>query len=261
MQDSIRIITEYYQNNYEPFFSAIADDVLWIGPRAGQVIRGKENIVAAWQAEENHGLTFSMGNITADSISTGSGSLEVILQYFVYTHFPDGETDQHHQRLHYSWGKRKTDNGWVHQICMIHISNIAEGAQGKIYAASPSESHIDALNPSRVFFRTVAGKGENEVLYYFNSATIRYIESADKGTHSVVHSMEGNYKTIERLTYFERNFPDVLIRSHTSCLVNPLFVKSVWRFKLRLDDGTELPIPEKKYTAFKRKLKGFFLKG
>ena len=37
-------------------------------------------------------------------------------------------------------------------------------------------------------------------------------------------------------------------------LVNPIYDQAVRRFSLLLQVGTELPIPEKKYTAVKREI-------
>lgn len=37
---SIYIITEYYNNNLQPYFDNISEDVLWIGPAERQEIRG-----------------------------------------------------------------------------------------------------------------------------------------------------------------------------------------------------------------------------
>lgn len=271
VQKSIEIITAYYDNNLQPFFDCISDNVLWFGPRGGQELRGKEEIIKAWSSQENP-LQFTLGNIKAKAVSTGGSNLEVLLEYYVNTHFPDGSMDQHHQRLHYSWGIHHQKA----EAYMIHISNITddnsdnqinaaassqeEPGRGtiKIYAANHEDSRRDAVAippaGSRVYFRTVYGKSANEVTYYFNSLHILYIESTDRSTHSRVHTLEGPYDAIERLRYFEEKFGDTLLRAHASFLVNPLYVRSVTRFRLTLSDGTTLPIPEKKYTAFKKKL-------
>lgn len=261
IQKSTYIITEYYRNNLEPFFTSIADDVLWIGPRGGQMMRGKEMIIKTWTEEETN-LLFSMGNIAAESVSAGRSNLEVLLEYYVYTYFPDGRTDQHHQRLHLSWGaeaeKKDGKRELIPKIYMIHISNISADmpAENKVYAATPAESRLDARDTifSRMTFKTVCGKGTDDVTYYFNPATILWIESADSGRHSLIHSLEGDFRSVERLRYFEENFSEMLIRAHTSFLVNPLYVRALKRFEVTMSDGTVLPIPEKKYTAFRRKL-------
>lgn len=102
VQRSVHLITEYYAGNLQPFFDAIAENVLWIGPRGGQVLEGRDNVMAAWETAGAPGLAFTMGDVEARSVSTGTNGVEVLLEYYVYTHFPDGGVDEHHQRLHFS---------------------------------------------------------------------------------------------------------------------------------------------------------------
>lgn len=111
----------------------------------------------------------------------------------------------------------------------------------------------------RVFFRAVVERGENEISYYFNSSDILYIESADRSRHSIVHTVEGTYKSIEKLRYFEEKYGDAMIRAHVSYLINPMYMHSVQRFQVTLTDGTAIPIPEKKYTAFRKQLQDWTL--
>lgn len=47
-----QILLEYYENRIQPFLDACDEDVLWIGPAVGQVIRTKEALVAAFAAEK-----------------------------------------------------------------------------------------------------------------------------------------------------------------------------------------------------------------
>ncbi|MGI6057209.1 MAG: LytTR family transcriptional regulator DNA-binding domain-containing protein [Bilifractor sp.] len=274
IQQSIYIVTEYYKNNLEPFFACLAEDVLWIGPRKEQILRGRETMIRTWSSAEQQ-PTFSMGNITEYSVSTGTNNLEVMLEYDVHTYFRNGEVDRHHQRLHMSWGCRREENSEgirepVPRVYMIHISNIigdelppGESVPGKdgsafprVYAGSASESHIDAActGYSGLSFRSVIGKGDGIVTYFFNSATILWIESADDGRHSLIHALDGTYKSIEPLRYYEAGFSDALLRAHASYLVNPLYVRSLKRFEITMTDGAVLPVPEKKYTAFRNRL-------
>lgn len=262
IQASIDMITEYYRNNLEPFFNFVADDVLWIGPRGGQVLVGRESLIRTWTSEQDHQLRFSMGNIEVLTATTGRGNLEVLLEYYVHTHFPDGNVDTHHQRLHYSWGNRQIEeNGetkTVPKICMLHISNVSADVKkiGKVYPKTASDSHRDAIRTklSRVGFRTVCGQGMNEESYYFNSSTILWIESADNSKHSLIHTSEGTFKAREPLRYFEEQLSGTLVRVHMSYLINPLYLRSVRRFEVELTDGTVLSIPEKKYTMVRQKL-------
>lgn len=49
----------------------------------------------------------------------------------------------------------------------------------------------------------------------------------------------------------EKQYPRLFLRCHQSFLINPHYLRNIRRFTVTLADGTELPIPEKKYTAFR----------
>lgn len=64
-----QILLDYYENRIQPFLDACDEDVLWIGPAVGQVIRTKEALVAAFAAEK-HELRFAVHNLTATLLLT-----------------------------------------------------------------------------------------------------------------------------------------------------------------------------------------------
>lgn len=126
MEKSIYIIEEYYQNHLQPFFDHASEDILWFGPGEKQELRGREAVISTFSSEV-HELTFTMGSIRSVCISTSPFTYEVILQYEIYTHYPDGDTDFHNQRLHYSWFENKipTKDGFYSrwEIALVDISN------------------------------------------------------------------------------------------------------------------------------------------
>lgn len=89
---AIYIITEYYENTLEPFFDAVADDVLWIGPAEGQLIQGKDILLSMFAAER-HTLTFTMGAIQAHCVAPSAHVKETVLRLGIATHYPSGATD------------------------------------------------------------------------------------------------------------------------------------------------------------------------
>ena len=70
--------------------------------------------------------------------------------------------------------------------------------------------------------------------------------------------------TVEMINVAQSNFsmlmdemnryPDLFVRCHASYLVNPQLVSEIRRFRIRLQNGIELPVPEKKYMAVKTEL-------
>ena len=254
---SYHIVSEYYKNNLKPYFEYIDDDVLWIGPAEKQILRTKKAILNAW-ANEAPNLSFTMGNFSAFSIPLGKKYCNVILRFPVYTHYPDGETQTHNQRMDFLWAERKVkaENGetqFLPRIVKIHISNATRlDDQDFIYAVHSKGLYTgQSVVPTgkSIFFR-----GLNGSIYYFFSDSIIFIENINYGRHTVVHTASESIPAIEKTDYFLENYPEVFLAPHTSYIVNPLHVRSVRRFSLTLDNDRTLPIPEKSYTAFKSAL-------
>lgn len=191
---SIYIITEYYQNNLQPFFDHLSEDILWLGPADGQELRGRETIISTFSAEK-HKLTFTMGSIRAICISQNESAREIILQYEIYTHYPNGRSDFHNQRIQYSWYENKRqakgDAASRWEISMIHISNAWHyDNQDTIYPIHYKMStqyvydscdyfvHLDAENNSYTMIRgqigtfllpEVSTNYEQDMMYYANT--------------------------------------------------------------------------------------------
>jgi DNA-binding LytR/AlgR family response regulator len=89
--------------------------------------------------------------------------------------------------------------------------------------------------------------------YFFLADTIIRIEAAHGGKHSIVVTAEGEVEVAQTVTKLEKQYGRLFLRCHQSYLVNPDYITNIRRFKVTLSDGTELPIPEKKYTAFRDK--------
>ncbi len=84
---------------------------------------------------------------------------------------------------------------------------------------------------------------------------VLYIETIKRTSHLIVHTKKGPITINGTLPQFEQKYPDLLLRIHASYLVNPSAISELRRFAATLTDGTELPIPEKKYTHVKEILK------
>ncbi len=254
---SIFIITEYYKNNLTPFFENISDDVLWIGPAKRQQIRGKENLLQAF-ASDKHNLTFIMGNINVICVSPHSHVKEVLLHYDIYTHYPSGNTDLHDQRLHYTWCDKKVQTAdgpkYQPQIVSLHISNAWPYDEKDTIYPVHSENLFAAM---RVFAESqtyVTVKASDGCVHRIASSHILYIETVKHSAKLQIHTEDGTITVNDTLSKIEENYPNVFLRIHSGYLVNPAHVTGIRRFAATLSDGTQLPIPEKKYTLIKKTL-------
>ena len=251
---SFRVVSEYYRNNLDPFFEYIDENVLWIGPAEKQLLRSKESIIEAWSKEEPN-LTFTMGNVTEYPIPLTSKCCNVILTFPVYTHYPDGVTQMHSQRMDFTWieKKLKNENGetvTVPRIVKLHISNgVQIDNQDFIYAVHSKNintNQIISLPGVRVLFKSKDG-----LICSYLSDSILWIEKLDHGKYTTVHTATEEIQSNKSTDYFIENYPGVFLSPHKSYLVNPIHIRSIRRFSLTLVTGKTLPIPEKKYTRFK----------
>ncbi|MBR2590655.1 MAG: LytTR family transcriptional regulator DNA-binding domain-containing protein [Clostridia bacterium] len=251
---SAKLIIMYYNNEYMPFLLAMDDEALWYGPAEGQFLQGREKMIKAWQAEE-HNLRFTMGNLKVRHIAAHTASCEVMLTYTVVTHYPDGHDISVFQRLHLSWCERKQTNaaGKVvkePKILFCHISNPHGMHEDDTiyvtnYANVLSGNNMLLQRGERLHFH-----GTNHSDYFFLSDSVFWIEATAGGKHSILHTAEEAIEVMRPVSALEKDYGHLFLRCHQSYLINPHYVRKICRFRLTLTDGTELPIPEKKYTAF-----------
>ena len=254
MKLSYDIVSEYYNNNLKPFFEYTDEDVLWIGPANKQLLQSKKAIIKAW-SKETSDLTFTMGNVTEYSVPLKSKCCCVILLFSIYTHYPDGMTQMHHQRIDLTWIERKVscENGetvTAPKMAKIHISNGCDlDEQDFIYAIHSKDINTNqtVITPGkRILFKTKDGQ-----ICSYLSDSILWIEKFNHGKNSVIHTVTEDVQSTKNTDYFMEKYPDMFLRPHKSYLVNPSHIKNICRFNLTLDNGTTLSIPEKKYTKFK----------
>ena len=246
------IILKYYQNDIQPFLDHVDDKVLWYGPAKGQFLSGKQAVLDAW-AREKHSLRFTLENIWVDHISSNSTYCEVMVSFPVTTHYPDGKSITMDQIIHITWCERKTeDKTKVPRMLVIHISDLYQKhSSDNIYPVHLNEVYPGYLpvigEGQRLYFR-----GMDSCDLYFFANTIIWVESVTYGRHSILHTTDGDFQASASTSVLEKKHPDFMLRCHESYLVNPRYITCIKRFSVTLSNGKVLPIPEKKYTAFKK---------
>lgn len=260
-QQSITIITEYYKNNLQPFFDAVDENIIWIGPAEGQWLQGRDALIQAWSGE-HHNLTFQMSNIVSNYTTNASDFCEVILRYTVNTYYPDGRVMQHKQRLHYTWCVRKifTDDGSsikVPRILMMHISNAYPyDERDTIYPVHYHPVSTEEM-PALVDQNRMLVRALDKATYFIIIGTVSWMESCENAFHTRIHTEDGVIETATFLSSIAKQYSQYFVRIHSSYLVNPHFVYKLKGTRLELLDGTVLPIPQKKYRAVKEVLEKF----
>lgn len=254
---SIYIITEYYQNNLQPYYENLAEDVMWIGPAEGQELRGRENIIATFSAEQ-HALRFEMGIIRSSYVMPHRGVYEILLEYEIHTLYPSGNVDVHRQRLHYTWSERRVrttkGNEHIWEITMLHISNAWQyDKRDRIYPTHYENMGVPARLSGRMT-RYLVVKDEFGQFCRIPTDRLLYIETIKRSSKLRVHTDTEEIVISGSLPQLEQEWSEDLLRIHASYMVNPNAVSKIERFGITLTDGTRLPVPEKKYTQVKRRI-------
>lgn len=253
------IIQKYYNNEVQPFLDYMDENVMWYGPAKGQFLIGRDTAVKAWD-KENNPLTFTIGSIKIDHVTSHPAFCEIMASYTVITHYPSGADILVEQISHFTWCERKVDGYSEKQprMLVIHISN--QHSQHKEDTIYPvhfdkiiANNEIPAVHTSeRIYFH-----GLDHSDYYLMADSIFWIESSDSGRHSILHTFDDNIRVNTTISQITCEHPDLFLRCHRCYLVNPEYITQISRFKVTMADKAELPIPEKKYTAFKKAAKDY----
>ena len=254
---SYKIITEYYNNNLDPFWEYLDEDVVWYGPAEGQIITSKKEMKKSWGLEK-HNLTFTMNDIKVKGLPINSNACSVVMSYFVNTNYPNGVIHTHKQNINMIWSTRKVEDSNKKIIkkpfiIQMFIANIhTKNEKDTIYGIHSHDEHMNQLETSvskRITVKSVAGTN-----YYLSTNSIIWIEKTNGGKHSMIHTQNEAIECIQTTSNILRQSDDYFVSPHISYLVNPLHIKKIERFKLTLDNDKILSISEKKYTKFKREV-------
>ena len=254
---AVQLVTRYYDNDIQPFLSLLHEDIVWVGPAAGQIIIGRDALIKAFMGEQND-LHFATHNVVAMPLATGSSAVyEVFIMLLVDTFWPDGHTNRVDQRISVTVCMGKGEPRILH----CHISDaIAYDNRDVIYPLHYLQTRDEELLPAgskrsgRLCLR-----GQRGTLLYLDQDRIVYIET--QGRHTLFHTVDGDYESVESITTVARNYGDLFLRCHPSYLVNPAFVRESTRFQLVLTGGAIVPVPEKKYAAVKSRLNSLGVAG
>ena len=249
---SLEVVSQFFDGNPEPLMHHLSENVLWLGPRDGQFLRGSDvlcSIIRQWHER----AVYSLGNISTQLSPVGKKGMNVVLFFDVFVHLPEGTSVISRLRTLLAWEEQKirSDEGEETAPCMtmIMVSTTFSGNGSSFpFDELPARTKTAEL-PKRILVR-----GMKDESHYLDADSIIYIESTDSSHHSLIHTEDKVIPCLDKVTSLAERYGDCFLRCHASYLINPFYVRSLKRFSLTLADGTVLPVPEKKYTAFKRLL-------
>ena len=263
---SEELILRYYDNDVAPFLEHLDDDALWYGPAEGQILRGRESMVAAWAVEDNP-LTFTVSDLRVTTVSPGPSLCIVVLHFSVVTHYPGGNDLAVSQRVTLTWYERPAVKEQGNQIktprivCCDVTNPHPKSMDDSIYF-----THIEQVLPDTVSMPRLDGqrgerlrfRGIQGMEYYLYSNSIIWGGSCANGRRCLLHLAGGSTAEVAApVRTIAESYPSLFLHCHASHFVNPVHVRSLRRFAVTMADGAELSVPEKSYTKFKKALNEF----
>lgn len=102
--------------------------------------------------------------------------------------------------------------------------------------------------PLRVYQITAV----NEAVYCLNEREILYVEAV--GDHILWHCQSRVVEAVDTLKRLEQELSEEFVRVHRSYIINKNLMVSIQRCSVTMVNGSNIPIPYKKYISVKEKL-------
>lgn len=237
------LITEFYQHNLQPYFTALADDAVWFGARQKQMLESKDEIVASFRREQVN-LLYQIGAIYTRTIPCTKCACETISLFDRIAKYPSGETVMDRLCYHLSWVKKET---WQMRVVSIFVRQ-PNPEMDLVYPLHVAENRGKEATHGMLMLRE---KGTTNTIFLLPQ-NIAWAESVG---HFCRIQCSGTTITVAvELRKLEEMAKPTLLRCHSGYLVNPRFVSGIHRFRICMIDGTEIPVPEKRYTDIRKKL-------
>lgn len=253
----INALVNYYNNDYKMFFEYLDEGVIWYGPKEGQYIVGKENLIKSVLSHKSE-TKFSVSNIKSQLISLTTNVYTVVLNYNLKAFHKNGTEHVYHQRVVINGQKFKDHDGKIIWRCpLIQISNIIPlNSKDSLYLCSEKSTDkpcSDEHKKSRIVFNS-----DNCSKLYIEADSIKYVVGG-KGVMSYVHTDEEVFLVRHLLKDIIEKLPSDFYRCHSSYIVNLNKVLYLSSHLITLSDKTEIPVSSKRYAQIKEDISNYLL--
>lgn len=253
----INAMTNYYNHNYKMFFEYLDEGVIWYGPREGQYIVGKENLVNSIVAQKRD-TKFSVENIKSQLISCAANVHTVVLNYNLKAVYKNGSTRVYHQRVVVNGQKFRDHDGKIFWRCpFIQVSNIMPSTDKDRFSLYVGENTV-AVNGEKSDTSRIVFNSENHSKVYIIADSIKYVVGG-KGVLSYIHTDDNVYLVRHLLKDVVEKLPGHFYRCHSSYIVNLKKVLYLSSHIITLSDKTEIPVSSKRHSEIKDDISRFML--
>ena len=251
------IIACYYAKDYQPLLERVTGDCVFVGA-GNMVFNGRADMLSKlpdvetapfiFMRNARFGLIGSPAADATDAIVYGTyrcytGPREQVLhaakqRITVCCRLVNGIWKAYHVHSSNEWNELVGEDVFPLQISMETYRYV----RGILQAGQRS----GAL-PTRVAI------GTGKAVHYIDPVRVLYIEA--DGKRSLIHETDGAATSVNiLLNDVQAQLPGTFLRVHRSFIVNAAQVTGIRKFMLELADGTQIPIPERRYGVVRREM-------
>lgn len=252
------VVAAYFSKNEEPLFAVVVDDCTLISDK-GTAIQGIEQLRSIMRKRANapsmmvRETDFRLvsaqeePHVGSNAVVTGS--------YKLYS--------SPREQLLYAATQfvtmcfTLTDEGWraFHMHTSLKPSDSVEEDIFPIKASRETYEYVReilrtgskaGILPSRIMLEN------NESSRYVNPDDILFVEA--EGKRSIVHCLHTTFPVSSLISEVIPQLPGTFLRVHRSYLVNTAHISGMRKYTLQLSDGSEIPIPERRYAEVRREI-------
>lgn len=243
-----RIMEEHYERNLDYVMEQLIDNVMWIGAMESQFVVGKDKFYDILIKEKN--IPCSIVKQHYHLISGNEYTAVVVGELLVHTKKCTGMILEVKQRVTFQyilW------NG-VPKVSHLHVSNVWDALEPDEYfpyrAGHQTYQYVQQLiqEKNKVQKKIIVTDSKRK-LHVIMESEIIYIQANNE--KSIIYYVDGRVEVTEAISSFHNRLQAPFLSVHRSYIINMNYVIGIERFWIRLCDGIQVPVPEKKYSRIK----------
>ncbi len=250
-QQAIRLPQEmldrFWKKDLGKFLELADDDIIWIGSQKEQFCIGKE---AAKLDLEGVIREMSSCHLSQEEFHVAQNigkSCTIAGRYYVTTDENTDLTLQVQQRCVCTW-KEVGDQLRVSLLCVSNPLGELKVAEGERFVNHLGKTaHAFLMKKVRMAEdrKRYSLADTGRVTRFFGEHDLLYAEADGKRTN--IHLMNETFTVNMGLSACQQALSKSLLRIHRTILINPEYVQQIRPYEVLLQNGSRLPIPEKRY--------------
>lgn len=247
---SRELIKRVYQHDINWCLSVCSPAITVIGDSKDLFARGFDDVTQLAIRMPKRRANLLVGEIDATCEQPADASAVVVTARFLAASDPTtGEMHAEQNRATFVW--ILTDEGY--RLLHLHTSVPHEPSGADVQGISQETYRYAKMLLDQVLRRSAVGIRDIEgATHYVSDIEVRYIEASRQ--RSVVHCLNGTIVVRRGFKELVDEFGSSLVTIHRSFAVNPLHVRSVRADVVVLDDGSEVPLPQRRSAEMRQRL-------